>query len=109
MRLTIEVDVDFLEEGEIIDDVLKESIRKGIVDKIVREVRLNERDYYTSLKEQIVNEAKAYIKKRVDEGLDDIVERIARKKAILELTPEKLDISSEVEKALAKKFSQLGK
>ena len=105
MKFNVEVEIEDLEE-EFLDKRFKEELTQAIIDQYVKNLKLDDSKYYNDLKAHIVDEAKKYIHQKVDVALENVVNMIARKKAMYEMTPEALNLSEEIDKALARKFGK---
>ncbi len=104
MKFTVELEIDDLEEDELFDEKFQKSLKEAVIYECVKNLQFEDSKYFNGLKENIVDEAKKYIHERVDIALKDVVAMIARKKAMYEMTPEALNLSEEIDKAIARKF-----
>lgn len=98
-NVQVEVDLDWVDDRYELDESVDQAIREEVVTQLAREVLENRGGYWNyDLVDRLDKEIKAQIANAVDKSLEDVIDKIARKKALVELMPQDVDIEALVKK-----------
>lgn len=104
MKFNVVVEIEDMYEEELLDARFKNDLKQSIISEYVKNLKFEDSKYFVNIREVILDEAKKYIHQMVDQQLDNVLNIIARKKAIVEATPAALNLSEQIDQALARKF-----